>query len=167
MNPKFLNLVTIVCFVGLILGIAGVSSADKNHAYRAGTLVKSSMAIFIIVFVTMLGLAVWLYLSLRYTIKRFQKKLFVAIAISSPFLLVRIIYSALSDYTDNSKFTVLSGDATTYLCMDVLEEIIAMVATMALGLSAVREKDFMKPNYTVASSESRDGEEQAGTVLLK
>jgi hypothetical protein len=119
------------------------------------------------VFVVMVGLAVWLFLSLRHTVKRFQKKLFLAIAISSPFLLVRIVYSALSDYTDNSRFTVLSDDATTYLCMNVLEEIIAMAFTVVLGLSAVREKDFMKPKYTVADSEPRADEEQAGTVRLK
>ena len=154
LRPKFLNLVAIICFIGLILGIVGVSTADDNEStYHANTIVKASMAIFLAVFVVILLITVWLLLQLRYTLKVFQKKLFLDITLSSPFLLIRLVYSAISDYTDNSRFAILQGDPTIYLCMDVLEEIIAMVLTMALGMSAVLEKDFIKPTAIKESSD--------------
>jgi uncharacterized membrane protein YqgA involved in biofilm formation len=57
--------------------------------------------------------------------------------------MLRYIITALSDYTTYKAFS-LDGNATVYLCMAVMEEIIAMVITMALGISAVLEKDFVK-----------------------
>lgn len=138
-----MKLVTLVTFIGLILGIAGVSSSGKGGGYQPGTLAKAAMGIFLAIFVIFILLSVWLFYELSFSLRRFQKKLFIAIALSSPFLLVRLVYSALSDYTTYKAFS-LDGNATVYLCMSVLEEIIAMAITMALGISAVLEKDFMK-----------------------
>ena len=143
MPPKPMKLVTLVTFIGLILGIAGVSSSDKGGGYQPGTLAKAAMGIFLAIFVIFILLSVWLFYELSFSLRRFQKKLFIAIALSSPFLLVRLVYSALSDYTTYKAFS-LDGNATVYLCMSVLEEIIAMAITMALAISAVLEKDFMK-----------------------
>ena len=59
--------------------------------------------------------------------------------------MVRLVYSALGDYDFNDdRFALLNGNTTIYLCMDVLEEIAAMIITMALGLSAVLEQDFVR-----------------------
>lgn len=138
-----MNLVTLVTMIGLILGIAGVSSSGKGGGYQPSTLTKAAMGIFLAVFLIFILLTVWLYHELSFSLRRFQKKLFIAIALSSPFLLVRMVYSALSDYTTYKMFS-LDENATVYLCMAVLEEIIAMVITMALGISAVLEKDFVK-----------------------
>lgn len=143
MPPNAITLVTIVTFIGLILGIAGVSSAhDSNDGYKPSTLVKAAMGIFLAVFVIFILLSIWLFYELSSSMRRFQKKLFIAIALSSPFLLVRLLYSALGDYTSFKAFS-LFGNATVYLCMAVLEEIIALGVTMALGTSAVKEKDFV------------------------
>ncbi|KAJ5758181.1 uncharacterized protein N7511_006875 [Penicillium nucicola] len=144
--PKLLKIVSLVAIIGLILGIAGVSSADTDGgSYHPGTLVKVAMAIFLVVFAVFVLLSGWLFFQLSLSLRKFQKKLFLAILISLPFLLVRLVYSALGDYTDFEAFA-LDGNTTVYLCMDVLEEIIAMGVTMALGISAVLEKDFVKLN---------------------
>ncbi|KAL3459702.1 hypothetical protein BJX64DRAFT_200209 [Aspergillus heterothallicus] len=144
--PRALNIVTLVCIIGLILGIAGVSSADHSNdgTYHPGSIVKASMGLFLAVFVITFLTAGWLWLQLSMSMRAFQRKLFLAVALSFPFLIVRLVYSAISDYGNNSKFTVLVGDPTIYLCMSVLEEIAAMGITMALGLSAVLEKDFVR-----------------------
>ncbi|KAL4786417.1 hypothetical protein BJX76DRAFT_365798 [Aspergillus varians] len=150
MHPRFLNMVTIVCFIGLILGIAGVSSADDDNnnnnqgSYHAGAIVKASMGIFLAVFVVIVVLTVWLFAQLHGTLRMFQKKLFLAIALSVPFLVIRLVYSAISDYGNNRRFAVYEGDPTVYLCMSVLEEIVAMVLTMVLGVSAVHADDFVQ-----------------------
>jgi hypothetical protein len=90
-----MELLTLVTFMGLILGIAGVSSSDKGGGYQLGTLAKAAIGIFLAVFVIFILLTVWLHYELSFLLRRFQKKLFIAIALSSAFLLVRLVYSAL------------------------------------------------------------------------
>jgi hypothetical protein len=103
------------------------------------------MGIFIAVFVMTALITSWLFFTLHSRLRRFQKKLFLASALSAPFLMVRLVYSALGDYNSNDdRFALLNGNTTIYLCMDVLEEIAAMVIIMALGMSAVLEQDFFK-----------------------
>ncbi len=146
MNARLLQLLTLACFIGLVLGIAGVSTANDNETtYHAHGMVKASMGIFLAAFVIILLAYGWLYTKLRYNLRVFQKRLCLASALSYPFLLVRLIYSAISDYTTNPDFSVLDGNATIYLCMSVLEEIIAIGLTMVLGMSAVLQRDFVKP----------------------
>ncbi|KAH8681793.1 hypothetical protein BX600DRAFT_491952 [Xylariales sp. PMI_506] len=155
-HSKGLKALALICFIGLILGIAGVSSADDNETtYHADSIVKASMGIFLAVFIIYNLISLWLFLQLRSTLRVFQKKLFLAIVLSFPFLLIRLVYSAISDYTTDTRFTLLEGDTTTYLCMDVLEEIIAMVITMALSMSAVLEKDFVKPTPAQVGSKQK------------
>ncbi|CRL23329.1 unnamed protein product [Penicillium camemberti] len=145
MPPRSMALLTLVTLIALILGIAGVhsSSTGTDGTYHPGKLSKVAMGIFLAVFVIFVLLSVWLFYELSFSLRRFQKKLFLAIALSIPLLAVRLVYSALSDYTTLSSFA-LNGNTTIYLCMDVLEEIIAMGITMALGISAILEKDFVK-----------------------
>ncbi|KAF7167041.1 hypothetical protein CNMCM5623_000515 [Aspergillus felis] len=150
MPPRPMKLVTLITFIGLILGIAGVSSGG----YPPGGLAKAAMGIFLAVFVLFLVLSVWLFLELSGSLRRFQKKLFIAIALSTPFLVVRLIYSALGDYTSLDTFS-LDGSPTVYLCMAVLEEIIALAITMVLGILAVLEPDFVK-----LTPQSREDPEQ-------
>lgn len=146
MNPRLLKLLTLACFIGLVLGIAGVTTANDNETtYHAHGMVKASMGIFLAAFVIIVLACSWLYAELRYNLRVFQKRLFFASGLSYPFLLVRLIYSAISDYTTNPDFSVLDGNATIYLCMSVLEEIIAVGLTMVLGMSAVLQRDFVKP----------------------
>ncbi|OJJ45165.1 hypothetical protein ASPZODRAFT_70272 [Penicilliopsis zonata CBS 506.65] len=144
-QPRYHKLLTIICFIGLILGISGISSANSGD-YTPDAMVKGAMGIYIAVFVILLLTTVWLWTlhSSSFTMKKFQKKLFLAIALSTPFLAVRLAYSALGDYTTIGTFSVISGNTTVYLVMDVLEEMAAMGITMILGLQAVHETDYIK-----------------------
>ncbi|CAG8326222.1 unnamed protein product [Penicillium salamii] len=150
--PRSSKLITIITFIGLILGIAGVSTANDGD-YKTG-LTKGAMGIFLAVFVLFVLMTIWLRLQF-YELKQFQKKLFLAIAFSTPFVLVRLVYSALSDFSDIPRFQ-LFGDDTVYLCMSVLEEIVAMVITMALGTSAVLQRDFVRLDSAQQSSGKND-----------
>lgn len=149
--PRGLLLVTLMAFIGLILGIVGVSTADTTNGYTPGKLSKAAMGLFLAVYVITMLLTIWLFYSHSFALARYQKKLFLGIALSAPFLLVRLIYSALGDYTSNDTFAMESlaknnhTGLTVYLCMSVLEEIISMVIAMVFGVSAVLEADFVKP----------------------
>ncbi|CAG7926800.1 unnamed protein product [Penicillium olsonii] len=150
--PRSSRLITLITFIGLILGIAGVSTADDGN-YKNG-LTKGAMGIFLAVFVIYVLMAGWLWIRI-YGMKRFQKKLYLAIVLSLPFVLVRLVYSAIGDYTEISRFQ-LFGDNTVYLCMSVLEEIVAMVITMVLGTSAVLESDFVRLGSAQQNSEPKN-----------
>ncbi|GKZ97501.1 hypothetical protein AnigIFM59636_000887 [Aspergillus niger] len=143
---RWLNLVSLVGIIGLIIGIAGVSTADDNGgSYQPTTTVKASMGIFIALFVIYHLIAAFMFLQLR-DLKASQKKLFLAIILSTPFILVRVVYAAIGDFTTIERFSIISvnGSPTIYLVMDVLEEIVAMAITMFLGMSAVLDPDFVR-----------------------
>lgn len=138
MHPKFLSAVALACLIGLILGIVGISITDDNSSsLHANAIVKAAMAIFLAVFVADIAITSWFFIQLRSRLSIFQKKLFYAIAFSWPFLLIRLIYSAIGDFTEDSRFKILKGDPTIYLCMDVLEEIVAVSICAVFGMSAV------------------------------
>ncbi|KAF3389151.1 hypothetical protein F1880_003341 [Penicillium rolfsii] len=142
MHPKFLGAVGLACIVGLILGIVGISITDDNSStFHANAIVKAAMAVFLVIFAVDIAITGWLYSQLRTKLSIIQKKLFLGIVLSWPFLLVRLVYSAIGDFTNDSRFVVLEGDPTTYLCMNVLEEIIAVSICVGFGLSTVLGRD--------------------------
>lgn len=114
---------------------------DSNTAFHANSEMKAAMGIFLGVFAITAFLAVWLLLQLWFTIHAWQKKLFLAIFLSWPFLLIRLVYSAVGDFGASDKRFVIGGDNTIYLCMDVLEEIVAMALCVGFGWSAVISKE--------------------------
>lgn len=142
--PRLIRGVTLAGFIGLIFGIVGVSLAHDSLPFRPNGEVKAAMGIFIGVFVIMVLMTVWLALQLRFTAKSWQKKLFLGSILSWPFLLVRLVYSSMGDFTDNGRFAVLTGNNTIYLVMDVLQEIIAVGLCVAFGISAAVGKDRLK-----------------------
>ncbi|KAF5855890.1 hypothetical protein ETB97_008269 [Aspergillus alliaceus] len=151
MPPRPMKVVTLITFIGLILSIAGGVSSG---GYPPGGLAKAAMGIFLAVFVLFPVLSIWLFLELSGSLQRFQKKLFIAILLSTPFLVARLIYASLGDYTSLDTFS-LDGNPTVYLGIAVLEEIIALAITMVLGISAVLEPDFVK-----LTPQSREDPEQ-------
>lgn len=136
----------LIGFIGLILGIVGVSTTSDSGPFRANGEVQGAMGIFIAVFVIMTVMTIWLASQLGSAMSVWQKKLFLAIGLSWPFLLIRLVYSAMGDFSTDPRFTVLSPTAsntnvTIYLCMSVLEELIAMAFCVFFGMSSVNEKD--------------------------
>lgn len=141
LNPRLLRLTTIAGFVGLIIGIAGVSIIDTNKPFKPNIEMKAAIAIFLALFVVMIFLTLILAMQLGNAMHKWQKKLFMAIVLGWPFLLVRLVYSAVADFSDDQRFSIVNGDDTIYLCMDVLEEIVAMAICVAFGWSALKEKE--------------------------
>jgi hypothetical protein len=136
-----MKLIPLACLVGLIIAIIGVNDSDFSD-YTPSKLMKAAMGIFLAVFALTILLTGWLFYQYSFALRSFQKKLFLGIAISSPFYTVRLIYAAISDFSTIKTFSFEGGSETANLCMSVLEEIIAMVITIIFGILAVREPDF-------------------------
>ena len=142
--PKPLHILTLACIIALIISIVGVNQSNFED-YHPNKLVKASMGIFLASFAITMLLSVALFYQLSFSMRKYQKKLFMAIGLSAPFFLVRLIYSAICDFGHSKDFSVFGGNNTAYLCMSVLEEIVAIIIVLGFGYMALREKDFMKP----------------------
>jgi len=59
----------------------------------------------------------------------------LAIALAMPFILVRLIYSAVFTFSGNTKFSSTSGDESILLGMSVIMEAIAVVIFEAIGIT--------------------------------
>lgn len=145
-----MQFVPLISLIGLILAIVGVNKSMDSTPVQLDSLVKAAMGIFLAVFVLTILLTIYLFFTLSFSLRKFQKKLFIAIALSAPFYTVRLIYSAIGDFSTLKDFGI-EGNTTIYLCMSVLEEIIAMIIVVTFGILAVLEDDF--PNRKTAISQ--------------
>lgn len=84
--------------------------------------------------------------------------LLYTVSLASPFVLVRFVYSALGDYSGNPRFSVIYGDNTTYLLMDVLMEICAVGICLVSALFVPAPKNLAK-----AKREKVRGADEAAT----
>jgi hypothetical protein len=137
-NTNMLKVVELVIIVALILGIVGgVNASDdfvKTGVYHPGTLSKAGTALFIVCYVAVVIVAIATSFSISHA-EEGEKRLLLAIAISLPFLLVRLIYSIMSTFTHNKSFNLLSGNVTVILCVALIEEFIIVVVYEGIGLT--------------------------------
>lgn len=127
--------------MALILSIVGQTTHDSSleAGYTNGE-VKAAIVLFIVTWVatTFMTIMMWF----RYEgIEHGEHRLLWAITVSLPILFVRLMYSILSVFKHDSTFDLFSGNATVFLVMDVLEEIIVVYVMMLTGLTLqLREK---------------------------
>lgn len=65
-----------------------------------------------------------------------EKRILYAVLSSLPLLAVRLLYSLLADFADNSTFNILKGNATAQLCMAIIEEFIVTCLFLLAGSMA-------------------------------
>ena len=124
--------------MGLILSIVGgVNSGTDYHKdgrYVPRTLTKVGLGIFIASFVAILAFTVILSMSISHA-EPGEKRVLLAVAASSPFLLVRLIYASIYNYGLDHNFSALNGSVTTLLCMALLEEIAIVLIYEGVGVT--------------------------------
>lgn len=132
MSFKIVHVITIV---GLILTIVGQTS---NTSQQGLTQVQSTTKVGIVLFI-----ASWICLCVlllvlggrRDQMGRDELHLLYAVAISVPFIFVRLVYSVLSVFVHNSTFNVLTGNVTVTLFMAVLTEFAVVAICLGIGLT--------------------------------
>ncbi|KAI5456032.1 hypothetical protein BGZ63DRAFT_418067 [Mariannaea sp. PMI_226] len=125
--------------IALILCIVGATSANNPAEIGDQGPVKAGIVLYLVVFVFILLLTAVAAVGIRMT-KRGEAKLLRAVAMSLPFLLVRIIYSLLSIFSDNANFSTASGSwksAVIEIFMVRIEEMSVMAIYLWVG---VRQK---------------------------
>lgn len=135
--------------MGIILSIiGGVDSGNdysKTGRYVPQTLTKVGLGLFIASFVAILATTILLSKSISHA-EPGEKRVLLAIAVSLPLLLVRLIYASIYNYRDSPQFSSLDGSVTILLCMALLEEIAIVLVYEGVGLTLrkVRKQNFAK-----------------------
>lgn len=137
-----LKSVQIVILVALILGIkGGLDAADTFNStgtFHPGTLNKVATALLVVSFVLLVIFTSITYLNLHHA-EVGEKRLFAAVALSLPSLLVRLVYSCFSTFSTKSEFNLLNGNTTVLLCVALIEEMIVVGIFEVMGLSLRKE----------------------------
>lgn len=126
--------------VALILCVTGgMDATDTNPSDRASG--KSHTRIGVMIF-----FAIYLILGALsiITMKDFgradqsEKRVFLAVLAALPLLAVRILYSILSAFSNNSVFSILDGNAVVRLFMAIIEEFLIVLFYTIAGLIATK-----------------------------
>jgi hypothetical protein len=149
---KIFKVIELIILVGLILGIVGgINASDnyvKNHVYQASSLSKAGTALFIVSFVGILIGCAFTSFSVSHA-EQGEKRLLLAVAISLPFILVRLIYSIMITFTHNKNFNGLTPNVTILLCVALIEEFIVVLVYEGFGLTLhqVQKEQHVEGNF--------------------
>ncbi|KAI1281388.1 hypothetical protein F5Y07DRAFT_354554 [Xylaria sp. FL0933] len=143
-NPSTLRLAQLLVLVGVILGIYGGTTAGDNYAktgqYEVSTYTQAGSALTIAGFGIVVIATALLGINLSY-LEAGEKRVVLAVALSLPFLLIRVIYSALGTFQSQSEFSSLTGNVNYFIGLAVIEEFIIIIIIEGLGLTfSVRPK---------------------------
>lgn len=79
----------------------------------------------------------------RRSLEKGEGRTLLAVAISSPFIFVRVLYAMLVWFLATSAFNIFNGNVTIQLVMSVLEEFAVVIVCLSFGLTLnVRKEDF-------------------------
>jgi hypothetical protein len=127
--------INLFSILGLILGIVGASVTDyssENFAITPET--KASIIVFLVVYLVLVAF----FLFYTFNVSRIQageRRILIAVGISIPFIAVRLMYSTVFVFTNNLNLSSSFGSVTIFLCMAVIEEMVVVIACIAVGLT--------------------------------
>ena len=124
--------------LALVLSIVGgtrISSSDTSKHSSGETFEKAGIIIFLISYLAIVAFAVLTVVESR-DLPWGEKRILYAVLASLPLLAVRLLYSLLADFKDDSTFNIINGNATVQLCMAIIEEFIVTFFFLVAGLMA-------------------------------
>lgn len=128
----------------MILSIVGqVKSTNLGQESSISTLTKAGIILFLVAWAGLAFLLFSVASRLSY-VEDGERRLVLAVGLSVPLLLVRVVYSLLGVFSHDPDFNMLTGSPTIMLVMAVLEEIAICVICLGAGvtLSARKRTDY-------------------------
>ncbi|KAI1752406.1 hypothetical protein F4782DRAFT_501720 [Xylaria castorea] len=134
--PRILQYVQLLVLISLILGAVGSSTTSygETGVYKVSTLSQAGVGLTIAEFGLLVLATVVVGLNVSYA-EPGEKRIVLAVALSLPFLFVRVLYSAIGTFQPGSAFSVLTGNIYIFLGTVVIEEIIIVLIIEAMGLT--------------------------------
>ncbi|KGO40697.1 hypothetical protein PEX1_027220 [Penicillium expansum] len=158
--------ISLLSLLGLILGIVGtdraLEDAKTTDEIHVNSLTRAALALFLVGFTLMLVSYFALVQDvLRHPAKRAvlgtEACILAIVGLAAPFVFIRLLYSALGDFTGAELWSSVSGNDTVYLIMDVLMEIIAISIMYTTVYFAPLPKD--PPAERITDAERGDTDE--------
>ena len=138
LSPNIFRLLGLVPLVGLILAIIGGIDEASSNPSKMSTgldLVRAGVIIFLVIFIILAIITLATFLRLR-SVSAGDERILYALALSIPFILVRLIYSIIVDFAGNPQFNLITGDVVIQGCMASLMEYIVVILYLIAGLVA-------------------------------
>jgi hypothetical protein len=142
------------CTLALILCIIGgtrLTSSDPTKQSSGKTFAKVGIIIFIVSFLDIVLLALFTIPASR-KVPSSERRIFHAVLAAFPFLVVRLLYTVISDFSNSKKFAVYGGDPYVQLGMALIPELIVVLLYSVVGLTAPSVR-----NQAVAQEEGLHG----------
>lgn len=160
-QPRLLALLGTVLLVGLILGAVGGSQySEKTPPGSHNTLIQVSVILYLVGFAGECLVTLYSFANYRVIIPG-DHRILIAVALSLPFLAVRIIYSLISVFGDNPDFNSFSGSVIIFALMAVMEEFIIVILYLAAGLLAPKiQRHQVQPGLRKDENQESYGLEQ-------
>lgn len=160
--PKVFQLVGLFALVGVILSIVG---ATKNSNISDGLVTTETKVGLIFYLIAWIGVSGLFFMILKRTqsIEDGEHRLLLAVGISLPLIFVRLIYSFIYTFGQETEFNMLSGNVTIQLVMSILEEILVVLVCLGIGLTLqVRPAAEYTQQSSVSSQEENSLELGSG-----
>ncbi|KAH8664359.1 hypothetical protein BX600DRAFT_436909 [Xylariales sp. PMI_506] len=140
LNVKFFRLLQLLIMLGMILSIAGGTSAFSSSSDSSsgsataapGTESQAGVILYCVAFAAII-LVLVISLPKMAGVPAGERMLAIAVAIASPLIAVRILYSVLTVFVHDSTFNSLDGSVVVKAFMDVVEEFLVVVLYILLG----------------------------------
>lgn len=154
-TTQMVKLVELILTVGVILGIIGGVNAgnnyDKTGKFVLGDENIAGTSLLLAVFaLTVLGSVVISFS--MHNAERGEHRIFWALIASLPFLLVRLVYSALCTFSRDHKFSLVGGSTTIVLCVALLEELAVVIIYEGVGLTLARTPKLQRDSVSTTVS---------------
>ncbi|KAJ5384202.1 hypothetical protein N7517_002113 [Penicillium concentricum] len=163
--PMFFRVVGIFALVGVILSIVGATAnSDITHGL-INIETKVGLIFYLVAWIGVCGLL--LLVSTRtHSIEDGEHRLLLAVGISLPLILVRLIYSFIYAFGQKAEFSMLSGNITIQLVMSILEEIVVVLVCLGIGLTLqVRPSAEYTQQPSVSSGHENSVELESGQLM--
>ncbi|KAF7593325.1 hypothetical protein BBP40_011705 [Aspergillus hancockii] len=139
-RSKAIELLHIPALIALVLSIiGGTDQASSEISQHAGGKTKPRVAtiLFLAVYVALCVLWLTIVKDLRLMVSS-QKRIVGAILFAVPLIACRLLYSLISIFGHDRRFSTFGGDATVQLCMATIEEFIVVLVYTVLGVLTPR-----------------------------
>ena len=134
------HFVLLILVVGLILTIIGNTDINPDpvtFAITVPTLSKAGIAVFLLVWLLIAGLAVLVVKDISNAAMEERKLAWVAV-IALPLLLIRLIYAALAAFINDGNFNLLDSSVAVVWTLAVLEECLVVFLYLVAGFNVPR-----------------------------
>lgn len=127
---RFFRILTVIavalCIAGLTANMSAKGLAHPNIKTKVG------MILYAVSWALMVLLLLVLFFH-RDSLERGDHRILLAVAISSPFLFVRLLYAFFVLFLHDATFSMIGGNVTVRLVMSVLEEFVVVIVCLAVG----------------------------------